>query len=69
MLKARNIVVSGPKIIDKCLALAGEPSVQLVDVRQKTTKAGTVKFIAACTTIEEKSRIMKAKKSMSWIAT
>lgn len=73
MLKAKNIVVSGPKIakeevntiIDKCLASAGESAVQLVDVRQITTKAGTVKFIAACTTMEEKSRIMKAKKSMA----
>lgn len=73
MLKAKNIIVSGPAIskeevtaiIDNSLANAGEPSVQLSDVRRITAKNGTVKHIATCSSMEEKSRIMKVKKGMS----
>lgn len=73
MLKMKNIVVTGPliakeevpEIINRSLASAGEGPVKLEDLRRITTRSGAVKHIATCSTLEEKTRIMRAKKGMT----
>lgn len=73
MLKLKNIVISGPnvnkieikEIIDRCLASAGEGPSQLIDIRQITARNGTVKHIATCNSVEEKTKISRSRKEMS----
>lgn len=73
-LKMKNIVITGPiankedvtAVIGRSLASAGEDPVKLVDLKQITTKNGMVKHIATCNTMEEKSKILRARKGMTF---